>query len=309
MEKERLEQLKRSQKELLERMNNEVDVEDDEETKRTNKNKPNNLKKIPLNHFSVDDMEFDEPEYLQAMNKSDIKQKRLEEARQEHEETTNQVKQSDDEDEENGEEYEDLSESNTDSQSIAESSSSLILKSSEFSEFSNDKWIIQFKNICAKLNKQSIDVKKYEKLLDSIIQRLDPSRDEKNKLRICLLVQYIIDYYQNVFKTSCTLAKSLNKNTINGSINNVPQKIKIDFGLVEVLKKIIYDMTLKYGNKSTKKDPSIYVEMFKKILSNINSDYVGLKIAEKKFPDLSIVNIIDFILTIKFVFIIIHSSL
>jgi hypothetical protein len=295
LEKERLEQIKKSQKDLLERMNNEVNGDNEEETtKDKTKNRSINLKKIPLNHYSVDDMEFDEPEYLQAMNKSDIKQMRLEEARQEQEEEKNGVKQLDDvEEDENEEEYEDLSESNTDTQSIADSSSSLHVKSSKFSEFTNDKWIIQFKNICAKLNKQSIDAKQFEKLLGSIIQRLDPSRDEKNKLRICLLVEYIIDYYQNIFKTSCTLAKSLNKNLTNGSAS-VAQKNKIDFGLIEILKKIIYEMTLKYGNKSTKKDPSIYVELFKKILTDINNDYVGLKISEKKFPDLCIVSIYSY---------------
>ena len=295
LEKERQEELKKSEKDLFERMNNEVELEVDENERKSKKKLPTtNLKKIPANHYSVDDMEFDEPEYLQVMNKNEIKQKRLDEAKQEYDEAKESRQEStlteEPDEEENGEDNDDLSETNTDTQSIPDSLSSVISKTNAFSEFSNDKWIVQFKNICSKLNKSSIDVKQFEKLVSSLIQKLDPSKDEKNKQRLCLLVQHFIDYYQSLFKSYCALAKSINKNS--SSVRSTPEasQSKIDFSLIEVLKKFIYDLTFKYGNKSTKKEPSLYVELFKKILSNINDDYASLKISEKKVPDLSIVS-------------------
>ncbi len=272
LEKERLDELKKSEKELLERMGNEVQgEEEDKEVGRKNKKKSNantpNLRKAPLNHYSVDDMEFDEPEYLQEMVRNDIKQKRLDEAKQDYDASKKEQKQEEVE-EEVEEDYEDLSETNTDTQSIADSLSSLIVKEGEGSEFANEKWISQFKIICAKLNKNSIDSEQFEKLINSIIQKLDPSKDEKNKQRLCLLAQYFIEFYQSLFKVTAS---------------------KIDFGIIEILKSFIYELTFKYGNKSTKKDPSIYVELFKKILTNINNEYTSLKVSEKRFPDLSIV--------------------
>jgi nucleolar protein 14 len=80
----------------------------------------------------------------------------------------------------------------------------------------------------------------------------------------------LIEFYQSLFKPKPKV------------------DLKVDFTLVEVLKGFVYELTFKHGNKSTKKEPSMYVELFKRILTNINADYDAGKIADKKFPDLSV---------------------
>lgn len=280
MEKERLEQLSKNEKEMLERMNKEVIEEEDENEKRKKKG----LKKIPSNHISADDMEFNEPEYLEMMNRDELKGKHKK--MNEELEKENKKDQSESEEEEEEEEEKDVEADGLDQESEEEEEE----EKSEAEEnenvgekFQNDKWVKHFETICLKMNKNSIDLKQFEKLLKALIERLDPSRDENNKQRLCFLTKNLITYYQSLFHFI------------------TPSKLVINMDLVKLLTKLIYDFTFKYGNKSTKKDPSPYVALFKDLLNKLNTEYLDLKISERRFPQLSTVNIfIKFLL--KFLF-------
>lgn len=74
VEKERSEAEAKVQKELLERMEFEVEEGENNELKTEAILKPG-LKKLPANHRSVDDMEFDDPDYLQLKVRDEIKNK------------------------------------------------------------------------------------------------------------------------------------------------------------------------------------------------------------------------------------------
>lgn len=277
---------------MLERMNKEIEVEQEDE-KRTRIG----LKKAPANHYSVDDMEFNDPEYVQMRMAEEIKQKNKmlneeeqkalreqkkaddnnedeedEEANESDENGQDEEDESDDQggddddDEEDEEDVDDEGESSSSDDNETESKSSI--KSDDDKTTSKDKWLHQFHAICSKLNSNSINLGQFKKMIDSLIEQLDPSRDEGNKGRLCELTKHLINYYQFVL-----YAAGSNK--------------KVDFNLIKLLTKFIYDLTFKYGNKSTKKEPSPYVEMFKEILKNLNEDYLRKK--SKKFPHLNIV--------------------
>ena len=54
----------------------------------------------------------------------------------------------------------------------------------------------------------------------------------------------------------------------------------------------IYELVSKYGAKSTKENPSIFLTLFRKRLGDLNSQYMSLKWNEKKFPQLKTVSVL-----------------
>jgi hypothetical protein len=246
-------------------MNNETELKDDEETSK-NKSAKNVNKSKASNHRSVDDMDFDDPEYLQYQNMEDIKRKRKNELLQEREQK--EEKKLDEENEKDEDEND--KEDEEDDEEASDLSSKSEETVSEDNDFKNDHWVSQFEQICLKFNKNSIDVKQFEKLIRLLIEKLDPSKDEDNKKRLCLLTQHMVEFYQSLF-----VFKSLNS--------------AINVNLAKVCTNIIYELTAKYGGKSTKQEPSMYIVMFRKILTDLNNDYLSLKFNEKTFPKLNIV--------------------
>ena len=244
-------------------MNNETAVKDDEEENSKNKNKKNIKNNKASNHRSVDDMDFDDPEYLQYQNMEDIKRKRKNELLQEREQK--EEKKLDEENE--NEEEEEEEEEDEEASDLSSKSEETV---SEDNDFKNDHWVSQFEQICLRFNKNLIDVKQFEKLIRSLIEKLDPSKDKDNKKRLCLLTQHMVGFYQSLF-----VFKSLNS--------------AINVNLARVCTNIIYELTAKYGGKSTKQEPSAYIVMFRKILTDLNNEYLSLKFNEKTFPQLNIV--------------------
>lgn len=265
-------------------MNQEVDELVEQDQKLKNKF----LKKTPNNHVSPDDIEFDDPEYLEMFRRQEVamKNKKLnEELEKKNKEECEQS-----EVEENDLEKDDEDDEDMISKESLEDKDEPV-ETTEFSEFKNEKWIKEFENICLKMDKKSIDCHQFETLLKTLIQKLDPSRDENNKKRLCFLTEHLIQYYQSVFRIKS------------------PSNFSIDMNLANLVTKYIYDFTFKYGNKSTKKDPSSYVSIFKRILDNLNKDFLNLKLNERKIPQLDIVSkfyFLNFFLILEVVFILIN---
>ena len=128
--------------------------------------------------------------------------------------------------------------------------------------------------------KKSIKINEFDSLLKKLILKLDPGRHELNKDRLVVLTKKLVEYYQSLFKFK------------------TPSKLIIDNNLVNLLTKHIYDLTFKYGNKSTKKEPSKYIAIFKELLSKLNTSYLALKTSERKFPQLDIVCVHLFMIVI-----------
>lgn len=234
-------------------MKDEVEPEEEENNK-----KPNHKKKKATNHQSVDDMEFDDPEYLQYQNQEDIKRKHKNELLKEREQEEEKKLDEDKSDEESEDQESD--ESDVESKQTEQSSED---------SFSDDHWVSQFQQICQRFNKNSIDLKQFEKQIRALIQKLDPSKDEDNKKRLSLLTQHLVEFYQSLFVMKSSLSA-------------------INMNLVKLLTNLIYELTAKYGNKPTKQEPSLYIAMFRKILTDLNNDYLSLKITEKTYPQLNI---------------------
>jgi len=244
-------------------MNSEVEpVEDDESQSK----KKSNNKKV-ANHRSVDDMDFDDPEYLQYQNFEEIKQKRKNELLEEREKV--EEKKLDESEEEEEEE------SNDDDDDDEEQSTSNKSEETEI-DFKDDHWVSQYEQICSKFNNNSINLKQFEKLIRDLIVKLDPSKDEDNKKRLCLLTQHLVEFYQSLF-----VFKSMS-NTIN-------------VGLVRLVTNIIYELISKYGSKTVKQEPSIYINMFRKFLTDLNNNYLSLKLTDKTYPQLNTVIFYNFI--------------
>jgi hypothetical protein len=140
-------------------------------------------------------------------------------------------------------------------------------------EFQNEKWIQHFESICSKLNKKLIDLKTFENSIRALMVHLDPSKNEKNKARLCLLTEHLIEYYQSLFNIK--------------SVEN-----SIDMKVVNRCTSFIYELVSKYGAKSTKENPSIFLTLFRKRLGDLNSQYMSLKWNEKKFPQLKTVSVL-----------------
>lgn len=217
------------------------------------------LRKLPANHRSVDDMEFDDIEYKQLKVRDELahKHKQLREENEKDEmEEKNKLKEA----VENGEEESD-SESEEDEE----------IEKDDSAEFESEKWVAKFEQICEKLDKKLIGLKEFEKAIRALMVYLDPSKDEKNKERLCLLAEHLVVYYQSLFNLKSA-----------GSA--------IDMGVIDQCTNFIYELFAKYGSKSTKEQPSIFISLFRKILGELNSQYVGLKWNEKKFPQLNTVH-------------------
>lgn len=238
------------------------------------KQKKNFLKKTPSNHISPDDIEFDDPEYLEMFRRQEVAMKNkkmneeLEKANKEEETESENEETEELEQEDNTENEEDENDPIT----LEDDNENESVEKSEINQFKNEKWIKDFENICLKMNQKTIDSRQFETFLKSLIQKLDPSRDENNKKRLCLLTENLILFYQSLFRFK------------------TPSDISIDTNLANMLTKYIYDFTYKYGNKSTKKDPSPFIAIFKRILDNLNKEFLSLKINERKIPQLDIVS-------------------
>ena len=246
----------------MERMNNELELNDDDNEISKKKGISNKNKK-QTNHRSVDDMDFDDPEYLQYQNQEEIKQKRKNEFLEEREKVE-EKKLDESESEDNEADQDDEDDDNETS----------TIKSDDVNRieigFKNDRWVSQLEQICAKLNTNEIDLTQFEKLIRSLITKLDPSRDEDNKKRLCLLTQHLVEFYQSLF----------NLKSITSAINT---------NLVRLVTNFIYELTSKYSGKSTKQEPSSYILMFRKLLTDLNNQYLSLKSSDNSFPQLNIV--------------------
>ena len=245
----------------MERMKNEYEAdEEDTDKKLKGKAAKKTIKKSVNNHISADDIEFDDPEYVEYFRKKDINAKRkLEAEENENEskpngETVKQLSDEDDEDDQEGDEEEGSNEEEEESENGVPAKDGT----------DRDEWPTLLESSLTKLKKGSIDMKSFEKLFDSILVKLDPSKDEKNKQRLCSLVQALIESY----KKECMVAKELNKDLLNFLI------------------KYIYELTYKYGNKSTRQEPSPFIAVFKSLLNSINKEFENEKLNEHRFPQL-----------------------
>ena len=251
-------------------MGGEVELNEQNAVKSKGLVKPG-LRKMPANHVSVDDMEFDDQEYVQLQVRDEIKNKhkklREENERLEAEEKKRlqeELLAKEEEEEEEAQDEEDNDEEDDSDERVSSDSKS---------EFQNENWIPQFESVCSKLNKKLIDLKQFTKSIRALMVNLDPAKDENNKKRLCLLTEHLIDYYQSLFSFKSTNAS-------------------IDFRIVNECTNFIYELISKYGSKSTRQEPSMFIGIFNKILTELNESYVSLKWNEKKFPQLSIVSLL-----------------
>lgn len=245
--------------ELMERMHKEIDNNQNTENNRLK----SKFKKIPSGHFSVDDIEFDDPEYLQYYNKQEILSKQMQETSKENKFQPKAKFNDEPDHEEQNNEYQKKNEDIEDYSTENENDESL-----------KDLWEEQLEILFSQLNKKSIDSKIFEIKLKKIIDSLDPSRNEKNIERIFMFTKSLVQHYQSIF-----FFKSSRK---NDNINYT-----IDIKSIQIISNQIYCLTHKYGNRSTRKESSLYIEMFKDILKKYNEDHIKLKSNEKKFPSLS----------------------
>jgi hypothetical protein len=271
-------------------MQNEIDdVESDNNSKKKLQQQeiPRIKRKVILfNHMSVDDIEFDDPEYVEARRREELISKRKIEIEQLNKKNNNKQKKGQNAESNNENlkqklksDFEDNIEeedNNNDSKEIN-------------NNFDNETWRQQFKIICIKMDNNQIKLDEFDQFLNKLILSLDPSLHELNKERLYDLVQQMFFYYQSLLRIKFT-SSALKRNNINkNKLHNESIQVNININLVNLLTKHIFELVFKYGNKSTKKEPSKYVALFKTMLKKINADFMNLKANEKRFPNLDIV--------------------
>ena len=221
-------------------------------------------RKIPANHVSADDMEFDDIEYVESRNRDKIKKTVAEERAAEElaakEEKKQKKKQEEEEDNNDDEEDEDEDENDDESESDAENGTG---------EDDDEAWLGKFESLCEKRDKRAVDCVKFEKSLRALIEvDLDPSRAEGNKQRLARLTERLVDYYRAA--------------PFDGG--------RIDVPLVELLTRVVYELTSKWGNKSTKKEPSPFVAVFKQLLVKLDKEFTkAIRANQRHMPPLSTV--------------------
>ncbi len=253
----------------------EQDNQDASKANRSQVLKPG-LRKLPANHRSVDDMEFDDPDYAQLKVRDELKHKhkllredneraeveeklKLKELEEAESKLQLPVDEEEEEEEESG-----SSEDDSDTDEVSEESVET------GAAFLDEKWISQFESACNKLNKKLIDLGQFEKSVRALMVHLDPSKDEKNKERLCALTEHLVEYYMSLFSLRSA-------------------GCAIDMKVVSQCTSFIYELISKYGGKSTKEQPSMFIGIFRKLLGELNSSYMELKWNEKKFPQLNTV--------------------
>ncbi len=274
---------------MMERMEHELDTEEVGKTKKIEILKPG-LRKLPTNHRSVDDMDFDDPDYTQLKVRDELKHKHKvmkdENERAEAEEKLKKIELEDaeakiqPEGEEEGDEESGQSENESSGEDTDEEDAPEQENSESAADFQGEKWISKFESVCHKLNKNLIGLIEFEKTIRALMVHLDPSKDEKNKERMCVLTGHLVDYYMSLF-------------------NLKSASFVIDMKIVYRCTSFIYELISKYGGKSTKEQPSMFIAIFRKLLGELNSAYMELKWNEKKFPQLNIVKIKTDFLTLS----------
>lgn len=199
---------------MLARMNDEIDAVEFEK-----QDKKAGLKFKKGNHVSPDDIEFDDPEYVEARRRDEIAAKRKFEAQQE-ELKKKEKEQAKKEDESDGDEVE-----------------------------------------------SEVEVE------EEIEVETEP--DAKELEDPLALTRTMIQRYQSLFRFKS------------------PSQAKIDHKAVDAMTRRIYELVAKYGGKSTKKDPSKFLMLFREILTDLSAEFSELKWSQKRLPPLDIVNFLN----------------
>ena len=125
---------------------NEVDESQIEEQDERKKKKNAIMKKIPMNHISADDIEFDDPEYVEARRREEITSKRKGEAEVEKKQHDKANKKEPRQDIDLGlEEVEEDEEESEDKEAEEDPTET----------FKDDKWIEELESICLKMNQKN----------------------------------------------------------------------------------------------------------------------------------------------------------
>jgi cobalamin biosynthesis protein CobT len=253
-------------------MDKEVEVTNEDEKIISKNKKGIKIKKAPANHQSVDDMDFNDPEYLQMWEKEEILKRQKEERKKEEEEAAlkraeeleseedeveneeeeEEEEEGDEEEEEEEDEEEDEDEDEEDEEEDEENE-----EDGEESEGSLDE------------EEETKEAKKSEKKKPAI------EKEPTNNLSRLDELKKLLTSYSNLFKSDSSKPNS---------------KAKIDTEKLNSLTKSIYDLTFNYCSKKSlsavKNDPATLVALFREMLVEINSVYLQRRLNDRRFPDL-----------------------
>ena len=258
-------------------MDKEVEVANEDEKIISKNKKGIRIKKAPANHQSVDDMDFNDPEYLQMWEKEEILKRQKEERKKEEEEAAlkreeelegeedeveddeaeeeeeegDKEEEDEEEDEDEDQDEEDEEEDDEDNEEDGEESEGSPEEEDEEEE------------------EETKETKKSEKKKPTI------EKEPTNNLSRLDELKKLLTSYSNLFKSD-----SSKPNT----------KAKIDTEKLNSLTKSIYDLTFNYCSKKSlsavKNDPATLVALFREMLVEINSAYLQRRLNDRRFPDL-----------------------
>jgi cobalamin biosynthesis protein CobT len=231
-------------------MNKEVEFVDDSQEKKVRRGKKEAYAKTtPSGFYSVDDIEFDDPEYLEMSVREKIKSKRDKELQEEKDDNIQHSGR--DEDETNiNEEKASVQDSSEEGESNDEEDSENDSgENREDDEEGENQTNGENKKTSSKLNtsEKTLDelMSTYTKLFEQLVGIHEADEEKRNP---------------NLLK------KSINK-----------------------CAKEIYQLLHKYGKKSSSKELSQFVQYFRLFLKELNENYEKQSVGDRRFPPMNIV--------------------
>lgn len=256
---------------MRERMTKEVELggADDEEVLFKKSSKLHVPKKAPANHQSVDDMDFNDPEYVQMweVEKREAKRKAAEaEAKERAENGDNGEEEDGEGEEENGKEDEEENDDESEAESESEEEEDDDEEEDEEEEDDDDEEEEEQNGVDSSDNESVEDLKEEKK--KSLVEEKNGGVAEMPKDKASRLNE--LKRQIKAYKALFTLKKL-----------NTSKMLE--------LTKSIYDLTFTNTTKAAKNEPSPFVDHFRELLVDVNSEYLRMRPRERRFPQLDTV--------------------
>lgn len=263
---------------MRERMTKEVELggANEEEVSFKKSSKLHVPKKAPANHQSVDDMDFNDPEYVQMweVEKREAKRKAAEAEAKERAENGEEGDEEEEGegDEENGKEEEEEDEEEENDEEDQDDESEAESESEEEEDEDEDE--------------EEEEEEEQNGAESSDNESVEDSKEEKKKL----LVEKEKNGGVGVVEMPKDKASRLNelKSQIKAYKALFTQK-KLNTTKMIELTQSIYDLTFTNTTKAAKNEPSPFVDHFRELLVDVNSEYLRMRPRERRFPQLDTV--------------------
>lgn len=266
--------------------------EDGPKKSNSNSNKRHLPKKAPSNHQSVDDMDFNDPEYVQMWESEKREANRkaaIEEAEKNDDKTKEEEKNGVDADENDNEEAEDEEASGSEGEEEADEDEEEADEDEEEEEDDEDgEDEDDDEDLEDEDNDDEVEGQNGNHMNDDSAAEIESETEEASKKLKVKKEKKSTEQGEQQPKDKATLLNELKRHMT--AYKSLFQKSKLDTAKMLELTKSIYDLTFANATKSGRNEPSPFIAVFKDLIVDINSEFLRQRQRERRFPKLSTVS-------------------